>query len=82
MPTAPDKTRLTILLDRYGRDEFYKRNKYELMGTATRPEKCVATAPIWAVEQTGEFESWNDTKIATWVDSILSRYVALSPFSG
>jgi len=72
MPTAPDKTRLTLLLDRYGRDEFYKHNKYELMGTATSPDKRVSAAPIYTVEQTGEFESWNDSKIATWVDSILS----------
>lgn len=81
MATAPDKTRLTILLGRYGRDEFYKQNKYELMGTATSPAKRVSTAPLWAVEETGEFESWNDSKIGTWVDSVLSRRVRSFLFS-
>jgi len=72
MATVPDKNRLTILLGRYGRDQFYKENKYELMDVATSPEKRVPNTPIYAIEQTGEFESWDDSKIAAWVDSILS----------
>jgi len=72
MATLPDKTRLTILLDRYGRDKFYARNQYELMDVATSPAKRVPGSPICTIEQTGEFESWDDSKIANWVDSILS----------
>lgn len=78
MATIPDKNRLTILLGRYGRDKFYKQNKYELMDSATSPVKRVANTPMCGIEQTGEFESWDDSKIAAWVDSILSRYALLS----
>ena len=74
MATVPDKNRLTILLGRYGRDKFYQQNKYELMDSATSPEKRVANTPMCAIEQTGEFESWDDSKVAAWVDSILTRY--------
>ncbi len=78
MPNAADKTRLTIFLDRYGRDQFYKKIGYELMDTATTPPKRVPDSPIFTIEQTGEFENWNDSKIAAWVDSVLSRCVPLS----
>lgn len=78
LATQPDKTRLTILLGRYGRDEFYKRNQYELMDVATSPAKRVPNTPIYTIGKTGEFENWDDSKIANWVDSMLSRW---APFS-
>lgn len=78
MPTAPDTTRLTILLDRYGRDQFYDKYKYELMGEATSPEKRVAGTPLCTIEQTGEFEDANDQKIWNWVDTILFAYVEIT----
>ncbi len=78
---SPDETRLAVLLDRYWRDELYKKNGYELMDIVTTPNKRVPDSPIFTIEQTGEFENWNDTKIAAWVDSVLSRYVAFSLLS-
>ncbi len=77
MATTQDKTWLTVLLGRYGRDRFYKENQYELIDVATSPEKRVPGSPIYTIEQTGEFESWDDSKIATWVDSILPRCVVI-----
>jgi hypothetical protein len=76
MATLPDKTRLTIFLDRYGRDQFFKKHRYELMDEATDPGDIrVPGTPLFTIAQTGEFENWDDTKIATWVDSIISAYV-------
>lgn len=78
MPTIPDMTRLTVLLGRYGRDQFYNKYGYELMGEATSPDKLVAGTPLCTIEQTGEFENWDDQKIWNWIDAILSAYVELT----
>ncbi|KAF9443262.1 hypothetical protein P691DRAFT_713513 [Macrolepiota fuliginosa MF-IS2] len=70
--TQRDKTLLAILLDRYGRDEFYSRFGYELMDQATSPETRIPETPFCTVQQTGEFENWNDKKITDWVDTIIT----------
>ncbi|KAF9445698.1 hypothetical protein P691DRAFT_805281 [Macrolepiota fuliginosa MF-IS2] len=82
--TLPDKTRLTILLGRYARDEFYNNFGYELMDQATSPINRVPETPLYTIEQTGEFESWDDQKIQDWVDTILtpSDFPPLEQISG
>jgi hypothetical protein len=74
MATQPDKTRLTIFLDRYGRDQFYEQFGYELMDEATSPDKRVPDTPLFTTAQTGEFENWDNKKVEEWVDSFLSVY--------
>ncbi|KAF9450718.1 hypothetical protein P691DRAFT_773715 [Macrolepiota fuliginosa MF-IS2] len=69
---SPDLTQLEILLGRYGRDQFYHNFKFELMGSTTSPDSRISGTPIYTIEESGEFESWDDTKIWNWVDMILS----------